>query len=667
MAREADQTQENNAGENLPRRLFVYNGGFLTSRRIKRILHLSGYDVRLGKPTDGDLIGVWGKSPTSPRGEAVSDKTGNPILRVEDAFLRSLHPGRDGEPPIGLLLDQQGVHFDASQPSELETLLATHPFDDTPLLERAREGIARLRQEELSKYTAHDPDLNAPEAGYVLVIDQTKGDASIRYSGANEASFQEMLYYAQTEHPNAKILIKTHPETINGHRQGHYTSDQETDRIKLCDAPISPWKLLEGAIAVYVVSSQLGFEAILSGHKPVVFGQPFYAGWDLSEDRNPIQRRQRSLTRVQLFAGAMLLYPKWYDPCLDKLCDFETALNQISAQTRAWREDSKGWRGDNIRLWKRGHFQRFFGSHKPVSYDKGEGQTLHWGRTDDHGVTVVEDGFLRSRGLGAELVPPMSLVLDDLGIYFDPTRPSRLEQHIATSVELRPGQKLRAARLIASLTKAGLSKYNLSGDLPDLPNGQRILVPGQVEDDASIQFGCSGVKTNLDLLRQTRAANPDAVIIFKPHPDVAKGLRNGQVSDEDVAKYADVVAENADIHQLLNAVDAVWTMTSLTGFEALLRGVKVTCFGAPFYAGWGLTTDLGKTPVRRQANPTLEGLVHATLIDYPRYRDPDSCLPCAVETIVERLAAGSETKVGLGLRFLSKFQGLLASKAWLWR
>jgi capsular polysaccharide export protein len=630
---------------------------------------LSGFDVRVGKPNKGDLIGVWGKSPTSPRGEAVSDLTGQPILRVEDAFLRSLHPGRDGEPPIGLLLDEKGVHFDASQPSDLETLLATHPFDDTPLLNRAREGIARLQQDELSKYTAHDPEIEPPEAGYVLVIDQTKGDASIKYGGANEASFQEMLYYAQTEHATAKILVKTHPETMNGHRQGHFTSDQETDRIRIVDTVISPWKLMEGAIAVYVVSSQLGFEAILAGHKPIIFGQPFYAGWGLSDDRNPVQRRQRVLTRAQLFAGTMLLYPKWIDPCTDRLCDFETALNQLSAQTRAWREDHRGWLGQNIRQWKRKHFQQFFGETTAIRFKGNVGKPLRWGRPNhiQDGQTIVEDGFLRSRGLGADLVPPMSLVLDDRGIYFDPTRASRLETLISQSPRLRQGQLQRAAKVIGSLTTAGLSKYNISGRTAELPDGLRILVPGQVEDDASVKYGCSDVKTNLELLKAARAENPDAVIIYKPHPDVEKGLRQGAISDADLAEFSDIVAREADINQLLGAVDEVWTMTSLTGFEALIRGVKVTCLGAPFYAGWGLTTDLGKTPVRRQAQPTLEGLVHATLIDYPRYRDPISGLPCAVETVIERLANSREARVGVVLRLLSKLQGLLASQAWLWR
>jgi len=509
LASEVTDIHTDSAGETTPRRLFVYNGGFLTSKRIRRILALSGWDVTLGKPASGDWVGVWGKSPTAPRGEAVAEKTDTPVLRVEDAFLRSLFPGRDGEPPIGLMLDRQGVHFEGGKPSDLETLLATHPLDDTPLLDRASEGMARLQEAHLTKYAAVDPDLNAPDPGYVLVIDQTRGDASIVHGGANEASFQEMLYYAQTEHPAARIVIKTHPETSGGHRSGHFTQEHCNERISICDAPVSPWTLLEGAVAVYVVSSQMGFEAIIAGHKPVVFGQPFYAGWGLSDDRSPLPfpRRRRTLTRAQLFAAAMLVYPVWYDPCRDRLCRFEDVLAQIEAQARAWREDRHGWKAQNIRLWKRDHFQRFFGRHKAVQFTNGPDRSeMHWGRPEQplRDVTIVEDGFLRSRGLGAELVPPMSLVLDDRGIYFDPTRTSRLEDLIRQRATLRKGQTLRAEALMRALINQGVSKYNLSGELPVLPDGHRILVPGQVEDDASVRYGCDDVNTNLALLQATQ-------------------------------------------------------------------------------------------------------------------------------------------------------------------
>lgn len=665
------------AGPKKDRRLFVYNGGFLTQRRTRRILQLSGYSLHIGRPGAEDAVAVWGNSPTAHRGLAVAKKHGAPVVRVEDAMLRSLHPGRSGEPPLGLLIDETGLHFDPSRPSDLETLLATHPLDDTALLNRARGAIARLAEAQLTKYTAFDADAPPPDPGYVLVIDQTHGDASVTACGADRARFVEMLVFAQEEHPGARVLIKTHPETIRGHRKGYFGPEDETARVTLFAEPTSPWKLFEGAVGVYTVSSQMGFESIFAGHKPRVFGQPFYAGWGLTTDEFEVQRRQRTLTRAQLFAAAMILYPKWYHPCHDRLCTLEDAIEALAAQTRCWREDHRGWTASGMRLWKRKPLQDFFGRHRPVLFEddpsKARRTDRRWmvwaGKAEvGHGDAVrIEDGFLRSRGLGAALTPPLSLVCDDLGIYYDPARPSRLENLIAACATLRPDQRDRVARLIDRLTQGGLSKYNLGAAAPDLgprDGRRRILVPGQVEDDASIRLGADAVRTNRGLLEAVRRANPDAQVIYKPHPDVEAGLRDGRT---DTQGLADLVLAHADAAAVLRDVDEVWTMTSLMGFEALLRGLPVTTLGAPFYAGWGLTRDLGDVPPRRRAEPGLEGLVHATLIDYPRYRDPKTGLPCPVEVIVTRLEKGDVPRPGPANRILSKLQGLFAAQAHLWR
>ncbi|WP_170324481.1 capsular polysaccharide biosynthesis protein [Ruegeria arenilitoris] len=652
-------------------RLYVYNGGFLTQRRVRRILNLSGYDIRLGFPGEGDVVGVWGNSPTAHRGLKIATQRDAPILRVEDAFLRSLQPGRAGEPPLGLLLDRSGVHFDPAQPSDLETLLVTHPLDDTALLNRARYGIERVRELHLSKYSAVDPTLPPPDPGYVLVVDQAHDDASVVASKGDYARFREMLVMAQEENPGARILIKTHPETVAGHRGGYFSDQDVSDRVSFIDTPISPWTLLEGATGVYTLSSQFGFEAIMAGHKPRVFGQPFYAGWGLTQDEEHFPRRQRNLTRAQLFAAAMILYPTWYDPFRDQLCELETVLDTLEAQTRAWRQDHQGWTASGMRLWKRKHLQQMFGREKKIRFtfeppEASDRPHMVWasharGAED---ATRIEDGFLRSRGLGASLVPPLSLATDDLGIYYDPTHPSRLEELIAMRETLRPDQELRAERLVAQILAGQLSKYNTGGAVPELPQGHRILVPGQVHDDASILLGTTTVRTNTDLLRTTREANPNAILIYKPHPDVEAGLREGEIEDESLA---DVIASNTDPAALLPQVQEVWTMTSLLGFEALLRGVRVTTLGAPFYAGWGLTQDLGTVPVRRGARPSMLGLVHAALIDYPRYMDPASGQPCPVEVAVQRLAEGLERQGGARLRLLSKLQGAFATHAHLWR
>lgn len=666
--------------EETPRRLYVYNGGFLTQKRVRRILTLSGYDISLGKPSPDDLIGVWGQSPTSWRGEAVSDRTSAPVLRVEDAFLRSVLPGRDGEPPLGLHLDSRGVHFDPSKPSDLEVILRDDPLDDTALLNRARDCMDAIKRAHLSKYNTFNPDTPAPNAGYVLVIDQTANDASVTASRADRNTFLEMLFVAREEHPAARILVKTHPETVQGHREGHFRNSDLSDNVEFFSDPVSPHSLLEGAIGVYTVSSQFGFEAILAGHKPVVFGQPFYIGWGLSDDRMPLDRRQRSLTRVQLFAGAMILYPRWYDPYRDALCDLETAIQTLSAHTRAWRDDRNGWVASGMRLWKRAPLQNVFGQHRKVMYEDdpgkadalaaktGRGRMVWAGKAAGHDSALrVEDGFLRSRGLGADLIAPLSLVLDDIGIYYDPTGPSQLEDLINASIALPDTASQRAEALIAKIVGSGLSKYNLAAnDLPaDLPKGRRILVPGQVEDDASIRLGTTDIATNRDLLAATRAANPAAVILYKPHPDVEAGLRTGRVIDAE--DFADVILTETSPIAAMDAVDAVWTMTSTLGFEALLRGKDVTCLGSPFYAGWGLTDDRAIPIERRKSRPTLPQFTHAVLIDYPRYFDPVSHLPCPVEVVVERLETGSIPKPSRKNRFIAKLQGAFASYAHLWR
>ncbi|HMS93921.1 MAG TPA: capsular polysaccharide biosynthesis protein [Tabrizicola sp.] len=668
----------------MPQRLWHQNLSLLRNRRLHRILALAGHELCFGLPRPGDGVLVWGRSPTAWRGEALARRHGLPLIRVEDAFLRSLHPGRArGEAPLGLLVDPIGVHFDAAGPSLLEEVLQSADLQESNLLFRCRALIQRVREADLSKYNNFDAALPAPEPGYVLVIDQTRNDAAIRFAGATEASFKAMLSEARRAFPGHRIILRTHPETRMGLRPGHFSQSDTDAQVSLLTDPVSPHRLLANAAQVFTVSSQLGFEAILHGHRPRVFGQPFYAGWGLSADEQPLPRRQINLTPEALFAGAMILAPLWYDPCRDRLCPLEAVIDQMDAEARAYRQDHKGHLATGMRLWKRRRLQDFFGLTKPLRFcddpakadrlASASGRSLLvWAGREPDGFAAsapcfrVEDGFLRSRGLGADLVPPLSLVTDDLGIYYDATRPSRLDALISTPIT--PAAHARAAALIDRLIQAGISKYNLSGQpLPDLPEGHRILVPGQVEDDASIRKGAGDIRTNLALLAEARRANPGAVLIYKPHPDVEAGLRPGIIPDDALTRLADVVARNADPIALLAMVQEVWTMTSLLGFEALIRGIPVTCLGAPFYAGWGLTRDLGSIPGWRQARPDLTQLVHAALVAYPRYWDPVSRRPCPPEVALDRLATGHIPHPGRLNRLISKLQGRFAGLAHLWR
>ncbi len=503
-----------------------------------------------------------------------------------------------------------------------------------------------------------------------------------------------MLHQAQHDHPDAHILIKTHPDTQARHRAGHFARALQSDKIHFVDTPISPWVLFQHARAVYTVSSQMGFEAILAGHRPVTFGAPFYAGWGLSDDRGDVPaRRNRALTALQLAAATLILYPKWYDPYRDCLCSVENVIQTLAAQARAWREDRQGYTAYGMRYWKRRHLNNSFGRFKPIRFAKTLKHAakpgpavLVWARHASPALEQacadaarplmrVEDGFLRSRGLGAALTPALSFVKDASGIYYDPTRPSDLETQIATIAHWPHTRLGRAKTLLDALIAHDVTKYNLpTGPSTFRPNttgsnttGPVILVPGQVEDDASVMLGGGDIRRNLDLLKQARHLFPDGYLIYKPHPDVEAGLRHGAIAAQDLNQLADHVAHDANPADLMRIADHVVTITSTMGFEALLRGIPVTTLGVPFYAGWGLTTDLGPVPARRTARPSRAALVQAVLIEYPRYFDPVTGLPCPVEIVVDRLTTGKGLTPPPRLRWLSRIQGALANHSWIWR
>jgi capsular polysaccharide export protein len=159
-----------------------------------------------------------------------------------------------------------------------------------------------------------------------------------------------------------------------------------------------------------------------------------------------------------------------------------------------------------------------------------------------------------------------------------------------------------------------------------------------VEDDRAVVSGGAGLTSNLELLRRVRADAPDAYLIYKPHPDVEAGHRKGVIADEECLSVADEIVRNEPITALIDLVDEIHVNTSLAGFEALLREKPVTTHGVPFYAGWGLTRDLGPVPPRRSARRALDELVAAALLLYPRYLDPVTGLPCPAEILVCRLA-----------------------------
>ncbi|WP_290702995.1 capsular polysaccharide biosynthesis protein [Amphritea sp.] len=626
-------------------------------RHLNQLLEQCSKQLWLGRNSKGlTAIAGWGLKPTTAKARRFAAKFELPYISLEDGFLRSLGLGVNNSPIHSLIVDKTGIYYDATRPSDLELLIMKADFSEADIV-RAEEGIELLRRYRLSKYN-HAPDLPpsglSAEKRKVLVVDQTRGDASIEFGLADANSFAAMLEAACVNNPDAEILVKIHPDVIAGKKKGHLLTMAKARGCTLINEDLSPWALLDAVDKVYVVTSQMGFEGLLAGKKVYCFGVPFYAGWGLTTDQKTVARRKVARSLAQLFAAAYLRYCRYINPYTGVRCEFEQTVALLADQKRQRDQFQGKWLGINFGYWKKGFVASFLGGNAQLKFSKtfkkqfndSSKQVLIWSSDEKAvaelntegsrlSVSYMEDGFIRSVGLGADAVDPLSLVIDRQGIYYDATGPSDLEVLLQTG-SFSEDLIRRAEQLRKRLVSLKMSKYNVGASCSlALPEDRRIiLVPGQVETDASIRRGASDIKTNSELLYEVRQKNPDAFILYKPHPDVLTGARLAETNSQKMALHYDLLVTDIAMPTLLESVDEVHTLTSLTGFEALLRGITVYAYGLPFYAGWGLTTDRHHCS-RRSRRVSLDEMVAATLILYPVYVDPDSGDQINVETAVD--------------------------------
>jgi len=615
-----------------------------------------------------DAIIGWGHKPTAHAAREFAQDHGLPYWAIEDGFLRSVDLGPES-PPLSLVVDKRGIYYDATGPSALEQWFAStdenDPLSDPKLLDRARECRSRIVEARLSKYNnASDEvpqELSNTKRPVVLVVDQTLGDASVDLGRASPERFSQMVSAACRENPDATVVVKMHPDTIAGKKRGYLDRQSLPDHVRLLSSATNPLAVLACVDRVYVCTSQLGFEALLLGKNVTCFGMPFYAGWGLTDDRLVCERRRRKRSLDELVAGALILYPRYTHPFSGMRVEVEDIIEHLALQRARFAENAGRILCVGVSVWKRPFVRRylrapnndvrFFASVKSLaaSMDTRPTRLLTWGSryyeqireiADKNNLALLrmEDGFIRSVGLGSDLTVPGSLVVDSQGIYYDPRQPSDLET-LLESREFTHSELTQAERLRERIVASGISKYNAEPDRPFRTRARDsqtiVLVPGQVEDDASVVYGSPVVRSNSDLLRAVRALLPDAHIIYKPHPDVVNGNRQGKLAEWSHSLFDELITD-VPIGRCLEVAHELHTMTSLVGFEALMRRKRVVTHGQPFYAGWGLTIDRLPHP-RRQRKLVLNELVAGALLAYPRYFHFRKLAFCTAEELVIEL------------------------------
>lgn len=585
-----------------------------------------------------------------------------PKVYLEDGFI-SYVSRSNSFPRLSTVFDYQSIYYD-SEESTLNSLI----LEENSNIDTIKSTIIKYKENSISKYNhLREYSGELPES-YILLVDQVFGDLSVKLGNANSDAFQLMLSSALSENLDCKIILKVHPDVYAKNKRGYFKIKDFADnpRIKLISQNCHPVRLIKNARAIYTVTSQVGFEALIWGKKVKCFGMPFYAGWGLTEDVLPVPKKRKNVSLEQLVHASLVKYPIYQDPETKERSTVDKIINYIGFQRKMrFRFPEKlyafgftPWKKSILRSFTQGSELTFVNQFKDIP---AYSTLLVWGSVQCNSLSQtikiirVEDGFLRSVGLGCDLIPPQSWVFDDEGIYYDSSRPSKLE-NILNYTEFKNYELNRADDLIQKLVFNRISKYNLGYSRVKVNSSSKttILVVGQVEDDASLKFGTSSINSNLKLLKTVRERFPKSYIIYKPHPDEVAGVRKQSLSVKLGKDFYDEIVDSGDAISLFDAVDSVHTMTSLVGFEALLRNKEVYTYGQPFYSGWGLTIDAIKVN-RRQRQLNLRQLVVGCLIHYPTYISEASKMYTTPERVIEELLkkkSEGSLKQSLWLKFI---------------
>ena len=587
------------------------------------------------------------------------------LVFIEDGFIHS-YGIKKKKVPLSICYDNIGIYYDCNNKNDLDNFISEKLSKND--ISRSKNIIALWKKYSISKYN-FPSFIEPPSYPYILLIDQTFGDLSLEYGDANENSFKRMFEFATNNWPHHKIVIKTHPDVINYKKKGCINiSNYEKGKYKVLGDIGQINKLIEFSTAVCVVTSQVGFEALIYGKEVHVFGKPFYSGLGLTIDHNINNKKAVDITLEQLVFSALVKYQICINPRTKKKCEIEEVIQYINHSREISEFFPRKLDAINLTPWKARQINRFV---YPVTGKKMKffrrfkskmKNIIIWGKNIKiekynsklDNIISVEDGFIRSVGLGADLYPPLSLLFDKKGIHYDGGRASDLE-YLLQNYDVNQNELKRARKIIDLIIKLKISKYNLrlnkEINLPNnILNKKIIGVLGQVETDNSIIYGVPEntiPKTNYGLVEQVRKDYPDSYIIYKPHPDTEAGLRANGKEDKSINLHADFIAYKTSLDDLFEKVDKIAVFTSLGGFEALIRGISVMTYGFPFYAGWGLTEDYLYKHIwagRRRRKLTIEELTFISLIKYPFYSSIKFNCLTEIENIIDEIMETSNQR-----------------------
>jgi len=314
-------------------KILIRNGSQHSLQSLPKVLNAS---LEKDYSQDINCAMIWGVRPGKHRLYVIKQalKHNLPLIIAEDSFLRSRDIGASGEIGCGIIFDSYGIYYDASYLSSIEHTLASDWKISQQDLTKSNQAMALIKNKKVSKYNIRPhQELTLPGENKhkVLVVDQRKGDQSIKGAKANDKTFVRMLQDAIKENPNSDIIIKTHPDGNSGKFGGYYQNyEVKLKNVYKFTENTNPVSLLEKIDKIYVCSSGMGLEACILGKEVACYGAPVYSNYGFTDDRGFLRTRVKNRTIEEVFFVSYIKYSRYISPLTHKPCDITQVIEGLA-------------------------------------------------------------------------------------------------------------------------------------------------------------------------------------------------------------------------------------------------------------------------------------------------------------------------------------------------
>ena len=217
-------------------------------------------------------------------------------------------------------------------------------------------------------------------------------------------------------------------------------------------------------------------------------------------------------------------------------------------------------------------------------------------------------------------------------LYFESNELTTIKELLSKPYAKNEKEIIAGKNIINQIISNKISKYNCQNFIGNTNvrsmYTNNIIVIDQAFADQSIVNSNANVETFKQMLIAAVRENPKNKVCVKVHPESMTGGRAGFYTPELIKEVEKLT--NTKIYKLTEPINPIillqnarkiYTCSSGLGFEALMCNKPVVCFGAPFYAGFGLTDDRNSNTKFIQKIP-IEYMAYIVFEKFSFFRHP---------------------------------------------